>query len=183
MKKVVLFIQGGGIGTHDEWDNKLVESLSQKLGPHYHVLYPRMPNEGDPRYISWKAALTQELASLNDGAILVGHSIGGTILINVIAESPTTRKLDGLFLIAAPFIGPDGWPSDEINAMADLGARLPPNAPIYLYHGSNDDTAPFAHIDLYERAIPGAIVNRLPGRNHQLNNNLSEVAVDIRALR
>ncbi|MEP7191263.1 MAG: hypothetical protein ABI903_00175 [Actinomycetota bacterium] len=23
----ILFIQGGGAGTHDEWDNKLVESL------------------------------------------------------------------------------------------------------------------------------------------------------------
>jgi hypothetical protein len=25
----ILFIQGGGAGTHDEWDNKLVESLRQ----------------------------------------------------------------------------------------------------------------------------------------------------------
>ena len=23
----ILFIQGGGAGTHDDWDNKLVESL------------------------------------------------------------------------------------------------------------------------------------------------------------
>lgn len=28
----VLFIQGGGAGTHDEWDGKLVESLRRELG-------------------------------------------------------------------------------------------------------------------------------------------------------
>jgi pimeloyl-ACP methyl ester carboxylesterase len=66
--------------------------------------------------------------------------------------------------------------------MAGVGARLPARTPIHLYHGSADDTAPLAHVDLYESAIPGAIVHRLQDRDHQLNNDLSEVAADIRAL-
>ena len=28
----VLFVQGGGEGTHDEWDHKLVDSLMRELG-------------------------------------------------------------------------------------------------------------------------------------------------------
>jgi predicted alpha/beta hydrolase family esterase len=183
MKKQVLFIQGGGAGTHDEWDNKLVDSLSQKLGPGYDVRYPRMPNEGDPSYVMWKAALAQEIAGLDDGSILVGHSIGGTILINAIAEAQPNRKFDGIFLIAAPFVGVGGWPSEEIKPAAKLSVRLPPKTPIYLYYGSEDDTAPFAHVDLYARAIPGANVHRLQGRNHQLNDDLTEVAAAVRALR
>jgi predicted alpha/beta hydrolase family esterase len=47
-----------------------------------------MPNEADPTYARWKAALENELAKLHDGAIMVGHSIGGTILINVLGEEP-----------------------------------------------------------------------------------------------
>ncbi|MFC0505264.1 hypothetical protein [Micromonospora costi] len=46
----VLFIQGGGAGTHDDWDDKLVDSLRRKLGNGYEVRYPRMPDEGDPSY-------------------------------------------------------------------------------------------------------------------------------------
>jgi predicted alpha/beta hydrolase family esterase len=182
MKKQVLFVQGGGAGTHDEWDQKLVDSLSQKLGPSYEVRYPRMPNEGDPSYAAWKAALTREIAALDDGAIIVGHSIGGTILINAIAETPPNQKFDGIFLIAAPFIGVGGWPSKEIKSTTNLGARLPQMTPIHLYHGSEDDIAPFAHVNLYEKAIPGATVHRLQGRNHQLNGNLAEVAAGVRAL-
>jgi len=48
MSKQVLFIQGGGAGVHDEFDNELVESLARELGPAYEISYPRMPDEADP---------------------------------------------------------------------------------------------------------------------------------------
>jgi len=183
MKSQVLFIQGGGAeGTHDKWDNKLVESLERELGPDYEVLYPRMPNEADPKYVNWKAALEREFAKLDDGAILVGHSIGGTILINALAEKPPALVLGGVFLIAAPFVGEGGWPSNDIEPRKKIGAALPEGMPIYLYHGSKDEIAPFAHVDLYAKTIPQAVVRRLAGRNHQLDDDLREVARDIRSL-
>jgi len=180
--KQVVFIQGGGEGVHDQWDNKLVDSLRRELGPEYDVRYPRMPNEADPSYTLWKVALAKEIADLDDDAALIGHSVGGTILINALAETPPNRKLAGIFLIAAPYVGRGGWPSGDIKQTSNLSARLPSDTPVHLYHGSDDETAPFAHLDLYARAIPGAIVHRLPGRNHQLNDDLAEVAADVRAL-
>jgi hypothetical protein len=42
---------------------------------------------------------------------------------------------------------------------------------------------PFARIDLYERAVSGKIIRQLRRRDHQLNDNLVEVAEDLRALR
>jgi predicted alpha/beta hydrolase family esterase len=180
MVKQVLFVQGGGKRVHDEWDDKLVQSLTHELGRPYDIRYPRMPHEADPKYASWKAALAEELARLDDGAIVVAHSIGATILINALAEHPPKIALGGIFLVAAPFIGRGGWPSDEIEPQPQLGVKLPRGVPIYLYHGSDDDTAPPAHLDLYAAAIPQAIVRRLPGRNHQLNDDLADVARDIR---
>ena len=75
-KRQMLFVQGGGAGVHDEWDSKLVESLGRELGPDYEIRYPRMPNEDDPSYASWKATIEREFATLEAGAILVGHSVG-----------------------------------------------------------------------------------------------------------
>jgi predicted alpha/beta hydrolase family esterase len=182
MTKQILFIQGGGADAHDGWDNKLVASLTRELGPGYDIRYPRMPNEADPSYPAWTSALEQEIAALDDAAILVGHSVGGTILINALAEQAPERKLAGIFLISAPFVGPGGWPSEDIETSGDLGARLPRATPIYLYHGSKDDTAPYEHVDLYKEDIPQARVRKLEGRDHQLNDDLSEVAADIRRL-
>ena len=122
MPHQVLFIQGGGKDAHDEWDSKLVESLKRELGPDYEIRYPRMPDEADPNYSRWKAALGKEFARLNEGAILVGHSIGGTILISALAEEPGLA-MRGVFLLAAPFVGEGGWPSEDIKPMSDLGKQ------------------------------------------------------------
>ena len=54
MTRQVLFVQGGGEGVHDQWDDKLVASLRRELGPGYEVRYPRMPGEDDPHYAPWK---------------------------------------------------------------------------------------------------------------------------------
>lgn len=178
----VLFVQGAGEDVHDRWDDKLVKSLERGLGPGCPVRYPRMPDEAEPRYAPWKAALLDELESLEAGAVLVGHSVGGTTLLHALAEQPLRRKLSAVFLIAAPFIGDGGWPSEDIQARADFSECLPAGVPIFLYHGTDDEIVPHAHVHLYARAIPQALVRTLAGRDHQLNNDLSEVARDIRSL-
>jgi predicted alpha/beta hydrolase family esterase len=182
MRKQILFVQGGGERVHDTWDNKLVRSLERELGEEYVVLYPRMPNEADPRYSIWKTTLLNEFDNLEDGAILVGHSLGGTFLIHVLAEHPPKRKFSAIALIAAPFIGEAGWPSDDITSRTDFAERLPANVPLFLYHGTADDIAPPTHMELYAKLLPRAVVRSLAGRNHQLNDDLSDVARDIRAL-
>ena len=179
MRGQLLFVPGGGAGVHDEWDDELVESLRRELGPGFEIRYPRMPNEDDPSYAAWKAAIEKELATLDDGAFLVGHSLGGTMLVNALAESPPERRLGAIFLIAAPFAGEGGWPSEELNTPPDLGARLPRGVPVYVYHGLEDAIAPPSHAELYACAIPQASVRLLPGRDHQLGNDLTEVAATI----
>lgn len=72
MKSQLLFIQGGGAGTHDHWDNKLVDSLRRELGAAFELRYPHMPKEAEPDYATWSATLQQEIAKLDDGAILIG---------------------------------------------------------------------------------------------------------------
>ncbi len=182
VKRQVLFVQGGGRGTHDDWDSKLVESLRRELGDACEIRYPRMPNEDDPKYASWKTALEKEFGSLRPGAILVGHSVGAAVLLNVLAERSPAGKLGAMFLVAAPFIGDGGWPSDDVLFPPDLGERLPQGVPIEFYWGLDDDTVPASHLDLYARAVPQARVHRLEGRDHQLNDDLREIAAAILSL-
>jgi pimeloyl-ACP methyl ester carboxylesterase len=181
--RTVLFIQGGGEGTHDEWDDKLVDSLRVVLGEGFEVRYPRLPGEEDPSLASWGPAIRQEIAALDDDAVVIGHSVGGTILVHVIADEPPGVRPAAILLLASPFVGDGGWPGDRLELPIDLGARLPPDVPVHLFFGLEDDIVPSVHADLYARAIPQARVHRLPGRDHQLGNDLRAVASLIRALR
>jgi predicted alpha/beta hydrolase family esterase len=178
--KDVLFIQGAGKGVHAEWDSKLVASLRRELGSRYVVRYPPMPNEDDPTMEAWGPVLERELAALGNGAIVVGHSVGGTMVINVLAESPPMVALDAIVLLAAPFIGEGGWESEEIQPRADLAERLPEGVPVHLFHGEDDNDVPIAHVALYAERIPHAHLHRLAGRDHQFNDDLSDVARVIR---
>ena len=181
--KGVLFVQGGGEGTHDSWDNKLVASLEGSLGSGYTVRYPRMPDEANPEPEAWKRSITRELTTLDAGAILVGHSLGAAIILDFLADGDGKRPpLAGVFLVATPFIGEGGWPLDDLRPTKAVAPQLPEGTPLYLYQGGDDDTVPASHVALFEKVLPQAAIRRLAGRDHQLNDDLSEVAHDIRLL-
>jgi pimeloyl-ACP methyl ester carboxylesterase len=53
---------------------------------------------------------------------------------------------------------------------------------VHVFQGLGDDTVPPSHADRYAQVIPQARLHRLPGRDHQLGNDLSEVAQAISIL-
>jgi hypothetical protein len=85
-------------------------------------------------------------------------------------------------LISAPFIGAGGGPATR----SHFGAISPSNcqAAPRCFCTTVKPTRWFRRrtSSFYAAAIPGAHVRRLPGRDHQLNNDLAEVARDIREL-
>lgn len=176
----VLFVHGAGAGAYD-CDGKLARSLQRELGGRYCVRYPRMPNEAEPRYPVWKAALLDAFDALDDGCVLVGHSVGGMVLVHVLAQEQLAFKPGVLGLIAPPFMGPGGWTSEEAGQFPGAD-RLPAGLPVYLHHGMQDEVIPPAHAELYARAMPRATVRMLLHRDHQLNDDPSELARDIASL-
>jgi uncharacterized protein len=177
----VLFVHGAGEGAHSE-DSKLVASLREQLGPGYGVRYPLMPNEADPDYETWKQRICEELAIMGDDALLVGHSIGASVLLRFLLDADFEQSVAGAFLIAAPFWHDhEVWRWPEAELPTDAADRLRA-VPLFLYHGRADEIVPFSHLAMYAKALPHAIVSAVAGRNHQLNDDLTEVADDIKRL-
>jgi predicted alpha/beta hydrolase family esterase len=177
--KQVLFVQGGGEGAYAA-DAKLAASLQSELGSDYKVHFPKMPNEESPDYAAWEGHISKALGALGSDVILVGHSLGASILIKILVEKAGEHTGSGVFLIAAPFWGQQGWAWEEVELPKDAGKRL--SLPLFLYHSPDDEEVPYAHADLYLEAFPRAGLRCLVGRNHQLDDDLSEVAADIRSL-
>lgn len=183
MAKQVLFVQGGSEGAYAA-DSKLAENLREKLGSGYNVRYPMMPNEDDPDYSLWKQRISEELRIMGDGLVLVGHSIGGSVLIKLLTEEHLKQTLAGVFSISAPFWHEhEFWKWDEVRLPRQAATMLPDGMPVFFYHGRSDEFVPCAHVNMYAELLPQATVRVLDGRNHQLNDDLTEVANDIARLR
>jgi hypothetical protein len=179
MKKYVLFIHGAGEGAYEE-DGLLVVSLQNALGSAYEVRYPRMVNEESPEYADWKVQIESELATLGGEVILVGHSVGGSVLLKYLSEGQVKKSITGLFLIAAPYWGADEfWKWDQVRLPQDTAARLAGIPRIFLYHSRDDEIVPFAHLGLYAAVLPQATIKEVDRRGHQFGNNLVDVAEDM----
>ena len=181
MKKQVLFIQGAGEGAYEE-DGELVKSLREMLGTEYNVRYPKMPEEEDQGYEAWKAQISKELAALGDGVILVGHSVGSSMLLKYLSEENVENSVVGIFLIAAPYWGIGGWQVDEFRLDEGRASEILKALPIFFYHSRDDDIVPFTHLALHVEKFPQATIREFDERGHQFSNDLSEVATDIKNL-
>lgn len=179
MARQVLFVHGGGGGAY-EADATLAASLRGSLGDEYAVRYPEMPNEEEPDYEVWTNVIAAELAAMGDGAILVGHSIGASVAIRAVVDGSIGPSLAGVFLLATPFWHDDEvWCWKEVELPGNAAERIPDGLPLFLYHGGADEVVPVSHVEMYSRALPQATIRRLDGRNHQLGDDLAEVARDI----
>lgn len=181
MKRQVLFIHGGGQGAY-EADKELAANLRDELGAAYHVRCPEMPDEESPEYEAWKEKIEQELAALDGEVILVGHSLGALILLKYVSGEEVEKPVAGLFLVATPYVGTGGWEFEEDALREDFAAEIHLRLPVFLYHSHDDEVVPFAHLALYEAKLPQATIQELEGRGHQSDNDLSEVARDIKSL-
>ncbi len=97
MTEHVLFIQGAGRGAYDE-DTRLAESLRHTLGPRFEVRYPAMPNEDDATYEPWREQIAQELADMPGPGVIVGHSVGASVLMKWLSERTDEKAIAGVFL-------------------------------------------------------------------------------------
>ena len=181
VKKRVLFIQGAGEGAYEE-DEKLAASLQGALGAEYQVVYPQMPNEESPEDEAWIAQISKELAWVDDHVILVGHSVGGAVLLKYLLKECVNQPVAGVFLISIPFWGPEDEEDGAYTLREGFASQLPKGVPIFLYHSRDDQWVPFAHLEMYADRIPQATVREFDGQGHQFNNDLSEVAADITRL-
>lgn len=182
MTKHILFLQGGGGEEDHTADAKLVDSLQKSLGESYEIHYPLLPTEEAEPDLGRKKQIGKEISLVNGEVILVGHSLGAAMLLKYLSEDRVQKQITGIFLIATPY-----WSGDEdwkqgFKLQKDFADKLPKGVPVFLYHSMDDEEVPFDHLKIYQQKLPQATVRKIDAGGHQLNNDLSLVAQDIKSL-
>lgn len=180
MRTHILFIHGGGEGGY-EADIKLADSLRKALGDAYEVHNPQLHFNDTLPDFGWLEQIGKEISSIKENIILVGHSFGASMLLKYLSEHRVQKKIDGLFLIAAPYwSGNEDW-KQGLKLHKSFADRISKNIPIFLYQCKDDEEVPFEHFLVYAQKLPQATVREIPSGGHQANNDLTQVARDIKS--
>jgi predicted alpha/beta hydrolase family esterase len=180
MIKNLIFFHGGGSEEDYEADAKLVASLKLKLGPEYSVHYPLLPNNGTPD-LGRRKQIIHEISASKENVILVGHSLGASMLLACVSEIKIRKKIAGIFLLATPFwTGLENW-VEAFKLQPDFAKHLDMETPLFFYHCRDDDEVPFGDLAIYKQQLPWASFREISAGGHQLNNDLTIVANDIKS--
>lgn len=181
--ELVLFAHsGGGQGYPGQGSFDLVSCLRQELVGKYEITYPIIEDPEAPTYEMWQRLFSQEFNKLHKPKILVGHSLGGSMLLKYLSEEKPNVDISALFLIAIPHWGETGWEVDDFKMNTDLGGELSHITKIFFYHSHDDFIVPFTHLEFYKSAFPNAIIRVLKGNDHAFAKGVPELVSDIRSL-
>lgn len=150
-KRELLFIHGAGDTGNDP--NDVVGWLRKALADRFEVLRPQLP-EPDPA--TWGEAIELLLTTVAEDAVLVGHSLGGSMLIKVIAERRPGLRASGLVLLAPPFWGRGGWDYEGFALPDGFAGSLTGLGAIVHLHGRDDEVVEPEHQVIYARFMPAA---------------------------
>jgi predicted alpha/beta hydrolase family esterase len=180
MKKQILFIQGGGNGGYKA-DKKLVDSLQKALGNEYIINYPEIQSNDKEPDFGWTKQIGNQISDGENNLILVGHSFGASMILKCLSEEPPQKKLKGIFLIATPFwSGNEDW-KQGLKLKENFESKLPDNVKMFFYHCQDDEEIPFSQLYNYQKKINKATFREINNGGHQLNNDLTIVANDIKS--
>jgi predicted alpha/beta hydrolase family esterase len=182
-KKQILFIHSAGRqgpGLHDgssDFRQFLAESLAD-----YDFRSPLMPHPEAPSYKLWRDKFAEEFNRLDDGAILIGHSLGGSVILKFLSDQKIIKSLTGVFIVASPFWSADkDWQVSEYDLRENFGSYLPYTR-YFFYQSQDDEVIPRAHFEKYSQAMPQATARLVNAGGHQVKDGLPELVSDITGL-
>jgi hypothetical protein len=160
------------------WQN----GLKTVLGADFKVLLLDMPNWRNAHYREWKIWFEKALAVAAPQSVVVGHSLGGIFLIKYFAETVCPPRVQGIFLVSAPYALRAENPDFGDFALKAPPRRLTKLGPaVHFYHSPDDPIVHFADFAKYREVLPEADARALKNRGHFHQNRFPELARDIAA--
>lgn len=157
--------------------------LFTELGDAYQIFPLRMPNASNATYLEWKIWFQKYLPFLEDGVVLLGHSLGGIFLAKYLSENEVPVSVKATILISPPFdtdseagsLGDFVLP-DSLDGLAQRGGE------IHIFHSEDDQVVPYTEVDKYKTHLPSATIHRFKDRGHFVNETFPEALELIRSL-
>lgn len=157
-------------------------NLKRDLGDDYDVLLPKMPCSENARYSEWKIFFDKIVPLLDDDCILIGRSLGGIFLAKYLSENTINKKIEALFLVAAPYNNEADETLGDFKFEIDPKKILSQVNKIFIYQSKDDPIVPASEYETYINKLPSAIGKLFDDRGHFDQPSFPEILEDIKSL-
>jgi hypothetical protein len=140
-----------------------------------------MPNTTNANYSEWKLYFESVIKVLGYNVVLIGHSLGGIFLAKYLSENIFPKKIDALFLIAAPFTKA-GESLEDFKLGDNLEGISKQVAKIFILHSKDDPVVPISDSDEYASRLPNAELVLFEDKGHFNTEEFSGLVYLIKAL-
>ncbi|MES2994929.1 MAG: alpha/beta hydrolase [Patescibacteria group bacterium] len=147
---------------HKGWKDFIVS----ELGNDWEMLTPEMPSKKNAKYLEWKIWFERMLPFIEDGAVFIGHSLGGLFLAKYLSEETYPKSIRATILVAAPYNTLTEHPRADFNITKPLRGLEEQGGEVFLYHSPDDTVVPLSNFEHYRNDLPGAHAIVLEGRGH-----------------
>ena len=160
--------------------NKLVlrrwkDRLQEDLGNSCIVLRPDMPCAYNAKFAEWKLWFDKIMPYINDGCVMVGHSLGANFLAKYLAIENISVDIDQLHLVAGCFGYIEGFELPRsLKKIEDVCDD------IFIYHSHDDPVVDFSDAQKYKEALPHAHLIAFKDRHHFIGENFPEIVQNIK---
>lgn len=139
--------------------------IADQLTPEYAILTPTFPNGSNAQYDEWVIYFEKILPFLQDGSILVGHSLGAMFLAKYLHTHTLPFRARRIILIAAQH----GACGDETDGsfVVDSASGIEHSCDeVHLFHSEDDPVVPYGSLHAMANDIPEAIIHSYTDQAH-----------------
>lgn len=172
----ILFIHSAGPQEGRDGSQLLTHYLKKECAKTHNIIHPAMPSPSDPYYAEWKKEIRRTLDLVEGEVTLIGHSLGGSVLLKYLAEEVVNIPINKLISIAAPFWGINKeWQRKDFILKSNSSEKIPYVPNTFFLHSKLDPIVPIEHMQRYSKQFPGAKCIELEGDAHLFTDGLPKL--------
>ena len=148
----------------------------------FDVKVPQFPSPGAPKKDEWTATIFSEFDNDLNGAIMVGHSLGGLAILRAIESAKDNVSVRAVILVGTPFSDVGRPEIKEFLSPLDY-EKIRSRVESFIYIYSPDDPhVPFSHGREFKKHTGGQLIE-MDGMGHfQANETFMEILDVIKKL-
>ncbi len=157
------------------------DEMALALCSTHEVIVPAMPNKQNADYIAWSIWFEKIIPHLNNGDILMGHSLGGGFLLRYLTEYRLPVLISQLHLVAPVVVGGESAALREFSIdPSTWSGFLSSMSGVHLWHSMDDAFAPFTESLTFKEIYPTAELHTFTDRGHFLVPEFPEIIACIK---